>query len=71
MMAAPVAMAWRQEGLQMHALEHGCVSWERVPAGRGAGRRGWWWTQAEDAEGCSEGDERDSESGEDWNGRAG
>lgn len=37
------------------------------------GQRGWggWWTQAEDAEGCSEGDERDSKSGEDWNGRAG
>lgn len=69
MMAAPVAMASRQEGLQMHGLEHGCVSWERVPAGRGAGGGGW--TQAEDAEGCSEGDERDSKSGEDWNGRAG
>lgn len=39
-MAALVAMASRQEGLQMHGLEHGCVSWERVPAGRGAGGGG-------------------------------
>lgn len=52
-------MALRREGLQMHGLEHGCVSWGRVPVGRGAEG----WTQAEDAEGCSEGDECDSKSG--------